>query len=273
MMINSRSGKRGMRICASLCVLIMLFLSACAAESGAPSPKRTVPRSVPKSHYRLSDFSQWVEMDTFIAEWMLRSRLGEFQRLIFATTEIPNHPGLYNVKTDFYTYIFEEKIGDRSQRLNFNVEKLNSDGVVNYSCSQISSVQVTATAVNQNDLRTIEGDGYYLVRDIRYHYYQRRLSCIHWTTESYAFTLDFDEENIQDYDLDNGTFASQFLRESTAEQAVDDFNAHIARCLAWYKFCRYWLPWILVVVVSCATIGTVYLILRRKKKKKTAPAE
>ena len=130
---------------------------------------------------------------------------------------------------------------------------------------------------NTEDLRGLESeDRYeYWIGDIMYKYAWGQLLSVEWETKTNQFTvcLSCTDNDIREYDLNADTFVAKLLRESTAEKAIEKLNTRVTLSLVWRKFCRYWLPWILVVVVSCATIGTVYLILRRRKNKNTAPAE
>lgn len=130
---------------------------------------------------------------------------------------------------------------------------------------------------NREDLRGLESeDRYeYWIGDIKYKYAWGQLSSVRWETKTNQFIvcLNCCDNDIREYDLNADTFLAQLLRESTAEKAIAKLNTRITLSLAWRKFCRYWLPWILTAVVSCATIGTVYLILRRKAKKKKALAD
>lgn len=125
---------------------------------------------------------------------------------------------------------------------------------------------------NTEDLRGLKSEDrcVYWIGDIKYTYAWGQLCSVKWETKTNQFTVSFstsDRDNdIREYDLDADTFVARLLRESTAEKAILELNTHITRTLAWRKFCRYWLPWILTAVISCVMIGTVYLISRRKAK-------
>jgi len=146
----------------------------------------------------------------------------------------------------------------------------------------IKELPKTKNVANESDLRTSgkQGSCRFELGAITYRYAKDgRLSTIRWVTQTHIILLTVSDssKDFADYDLEADTFVSKLLNAHTAKKTVKEFNKSIRDSLpkkyGWNQCCVYWLPWILVAVVSCATIGTVYLILRRKKKKKTAPAE
>lgn len=125
---------------------------------------------------------------------------------------------------------------------------------------------------NREDLRGLKSeDRYeYWIGDIKYKYVWGRLLSVEWETKTNQFTvcLSCTDNDIREYDLNSDTFVARLLRESTAEKAITELNTRITLSLVWRKFCRYWLPWILVAVVIVGALGFAYY--RRTRKKNSA---
>ena len=130
---------------------------------------------------------------------------------------------------------------------------------------------------NRQDLRGIKSEAHYeyWIGDIKYTYARGQLLSVKWESKTNYFTISFSTGggDIRTYDLNADTFVAQLLRESTAEKAITKLNTRIALSLAWRKFCKYWLPWVLTAAISCGTLAAIHLTQRRKKKKEIAADE
>jgi len=259
-------------------IFVLLFTGCSSINDGyrdrdfSDFPPRLGGPAITLREYRSIHFDDWVNWDAFVSYDMLCGYFGDFYTFAFGDGNGNWDEGVRAIlNTDSYRYQFVDK-----DNIQYGIDIAETSAPVDlrdYSGPHYAEI---TDVPNKNDLRTAKASDpyflvYYYVGDIRYEYGHNGLSAIEWVTKNHHFTLHTGRHAL--YDLENGSFIARLMREDTAEAAVEEFNAHISRCLALRSFCRHQLPWILVVVVSCATIGTVYLILRRKKKKKTAPAE
>ena len=280
-MIKCKYRKTRRCICLILCVLVMLSLPACQSQA-----KEVELRSAPVlwnylsySEYDLSQFTQWVNIDTFVSAEMLQSRFGVFKSFEFqglfddCDTSDLLIVGYYG---DCYSYGFSKETGSK-YNISVRIEKLQSDGVARYL--EKSTEYISSNDIDPDDLRYAKKTGTYLLGNIEYIYLYHEeydpqyslLSCMQWCTDNYAFWINIHEDRMDEYALDDGGFIAQLLREETAEDAVEEFNRDISRALFWGKVQRNWLPWVVPTVIVVLVVVT-FLLIRRRRKRKAAVA-
>jgi hypothetical protein len=178
------------------------------------------------------ELAPYVDTDTFISGEMLQDKFGKayLQRHKYVLSEkTEDKPA--KVHTQGYIYDFYVEQNGVYDVTNINVsvciEPLPSDLVV-------SSKNIpTATGVDPKDLRTADSPGSHQVDDIWYIYEtdeqsngtEASLKYIRWSTGENALEIQF--QTGRDYNLDDGSFLAQLLREETAKTAIDSFNNEI----------------------------------------------
>ena len=252
----------------ALSLFLALALSGCASENDITSQQETIPpRIFSLEEYRALNLDSWINKDAFISYDMLCNHLSKDMDLDLFFFHSA-YDGVREAYNDRYRYCFIEE--DRYYYV-LDIFELPEDiAIEDYVATYYPR---TTDIENKEDLRFAKSSGYYRVGNMWYCYSDSILDGIMlldgicWETKTHRFTLRIAQ--IHFYDLESDSFVAKLLRESTAEKAILELNTHITRALAWRKFCRYWLPWILAAVISCVMIGTVYLISHRKAKKKT----
>ena len=256
---------------AVLLLVLCLLTSGCSSVNGRIffHNYREYPPTIDNPDVTLLEyysirFDEWFNLDVFISYNILRDYFGDFHGFGVGTDGL-------GITPEGYRYYL---VAESQQKFVLDIHEM-SVPVNYYDWSDNDPCYAGITDIpNKNDLSTKleveEFDGYfsvyYYVGDIRYIYsaYDGHLRCVEWITQNHRFSL-----SVHEKPAENSSFVARLLCEDTAEEAVADFDAHISRCLAVRRFCRFHLPRVLTVVAFFAiAVLLIYLLCRAKRQKR-----
>lgn len=202
----------------------------------------------------------YVDMETYVSGEMLKDRFGILyvQRHKYVLTEASgNTPA--KVSTEGYIYDFTfGYIRD--------LTKSDISFCISNAAAPLTDDSV-AIGVDPMDLRTADSSGCYQVGNIQYIYKASEgsgavLQAIRWQANENAYEIQLQPRRT--YDLEDGSFLAQLLREETAEKAVESFNTDISNELFWRNAWRGWLTGTILAVVLVSAAVLFFLLRRRQ---------